>query len=50
VPRLPRNQLDDGFFHATAHANFGLTLFVDDLDRLDFLRLLRSTVAASKTI
>ncbi len=45
MPRLPRNQLDDGFFHATARANFGLTLFVDDLDRLDFLQLLRSTAA-----
>jgi REP element-mobilizing transposase RayT len=44
VPRLPRNRLDDGFFHATARANFGLTLFSDDLDRLDFLQLLRSTV------
>jgi REP-associated tyrosine transposase len=45
VPRLPRSQLDDGFFHATARANFGLALFLDDVDRLDFLQLLRSTVA-----
>jgi hypothetical protein len=43
MPRLPRSQLDDGFFHATARANFGVALFVDDLDRLDFLQLLRST-------
>jgi hypothetical protein len=35
MPRLPRSQLDDGFFHATARANFGVALFVDDLDRLD---------------
>jgi putative transposase len=44
MPRLPRSQLDDGFFHATARANCGSALFVDDLDRLDFLQLLRSTV------
>jgi len=44
VPRLPRCQLDDGIFHATGRANFGVALFVEDLDRLDFLQLLRSTV------
>jgi putative transposase len=44
MPRLPRSQLEDGFSHATARAIFGLALFVDDLDRLDFLQLLRSTV------
>ncbi len=44
MPRLPRSQLEDGFFHTTARANCGLVLFVDDLDRLDFLQLLRSTV------
>jgi REP-associated tyrosine transposase len=43
LPRLPRSLLEDGFFHATARANHGLALFVDDLDRLDFLQL-RSTV------
>ncbi len=45
MPRLPRSQLDDGFFHTTARAVFGETLFEDDLDRLDFLQLLRSTAA-----
>ncbi len=44
MPRLARSHLDDGFFHATGRANFGLALFVDDVDRLDFLHLLRSTV------
>ncbi len=46
MPTASTYQLDDGFFHATARANFGgVDLFVDDLDRLDFLQLLRSTVA-----
>jgi putative transposase len=45
VPRLPRSRLDDGFFHATGRAVFGAALFEDDLDRLDFLELLRSTAA-----
>jgi putative transposase len=43
MPRIPRSQLDDGFFHATARGNCGSSLFVDDLDRLDFLQLMRST-------
>jgi REP element-mobilizing transposase RayT len=43
VPRLPRSHLGDGFFHATARAVFGAVLFEDDLDRIDFLQLLRST-------
>jgi putative transposase len=43
MPRLPRSHLADGFFHATARAVFGAMLFEDDLDRLDFLQLLRST-------
>ena len=45
MPRLPRNHLPDGYFHATARAVFGAALFTDDLDRLDFLQLLRSTAA-----
>jgi putative transposase len=45
VPRLPRNHLGDGVFHATARAVFGAALFEDDVDRLDFLQLLRSTAA-----
>lgn len=43
VPRIPRSQLADGVFHATARGNCGSPLFVDDLDRVDFLDLLRST-------
>jgi putative transposase len=45
MPRLPRSHLADGYFHATARAVFGAALFTDDLDRLDFLQLLRSTAA-----
>lgn len=40
---MPRKYLPDGYFHATARAVFGAPLFTDDLDRLDFLKLLRST-------
>jgi REP element-mobilizing transposase RayT len=47
MPRVPRNQLADGVFHATARAVFGASLFEDDLDRLDFLHLLGSTAALS---
>jgi REP element-mobilizing transposase RayT len=43
MPRLPRNHLPDGYFHATARAVSGAALFTDDLDRLDFLKLLHST-------
>jgi hypothetical protein len=45
MPRLPRSRLPDGYFHATARAVFGAALFIDDFDRLDFLKLLRSTAA-----
>jgi putative transposase len=45
MPRVPRSQLADGVFHATARAVFGSNLFDDDLDRLDFLHLLRTTAA-----
>ena len=45
MPRLPRNHLDDGFFHVTARAVAGAVLFAEDLDRIDFLHLLASTVA-----
>ena len=47
MPRVPRSQLGDGVFHATARAVFGVQLFDDDLDRLDFLQLLRTTAARS---
>jgi REP element-mobilizing transposase RayT len=43
VPRILRSHLDDGFFHVTARGNRGSMVFVDDLDRIDFLQLLRTT-------
>jgi REP element-mobilizing transposase RayT len=46
VPRIARSQLGDGFFHATARAIRGAILFETDLDRLDFLKLLRFTTVA----
>ena len=45
MPRLPRNHLTNGYFHATARAVFGTALFENDLDRIDFLQLLGSTAA-----
>jgi putative transposase len=43
VPRIVRSQLDDGLFHVTARGNRGSTIFLDDLDRVDFLHLLGTT-------
>ena len=44
MPRIPRSQLDDGFFHATARAIRGAFLFENDLDRIDFMQLLATTI------
>ena len=43
MPRFPRNQLEDGYFHVTARGAGGAHIFVVDLDRLDFLHLLEAT-------
>jgi putative transposase len=46
VPRRPRRDLDDGFFHVTARAVGGDALFRDDADRSDFVgQLARCTCA-----
>jgi REP element-mobilizing transposase RayT len=46
MPRRPRRQLDDGFFHVTARAVGGDALFRDDVDRRDFIeQLTRNTLA-----
>jgi putative transposase len=44
VPRIPRSALPDGYFHVTSRGNRGAHIFLSDLDRLDFLDLLRTTV------
>jgi REP-associated tyrosine transposase len=36
MPRFPRSQLEDGYFHVTARGAGGAPIFVVDLDRLDF--------------
>jgi putative transposase len=38
--RLLRSELDDGYFHVTAHAVAATWLYRNDDDRRDFLRLL----------
>jgi putative transposase len=43
MPRIPRSQLEDGYFHVTARGTGVTFIFVEDLDRLDFLDLLRTT-------
>lgn len=47
MPRMPRSLLPDGHFHVTCRGNRGARIFIEDLDRLDFLDLLRSTVNRS---
>jgi REP element-mobilizing transposase RayT len=40
---MPRRALPDGYFHVTSRGNRGTRIFLEDLDRLDFLDLLQST-------
>jgi REP element-mobilizing transposase RayT len=42
MPRPPRGQLEDGIYHVTARGNGGLSIFLEDVDRLDFISLLHS--------
>ena len=48
MPRIPRNQLEDGFFHVTSRGAGGAHIFIADLDRLDFLHLLDATATGSR--
>jgi putative transposase len=43
MPRFPRSQLEDGYFHVTSRGAGGAHIFLVDLDRLDFLQLLEDT-------
>jgi putative transposase len=45
MPRLLRRELPDGIFHVTSHGVWNAPIFLDDVDRVDFLNLL-STVAS----
>lgn len=45
MPRFPRSQLEDGYFHVTSRGAGGAYIFIVDLDRLDFLHLLESTTS-----
>jgi putative transposase len=42
--RTPRCKLPDGYFHVTARGNRGAHIFLEDVDRFDFLHLLASVV------
>jgi REP element-mobilizing transposase RayT len=44
MPRVPRGHLSDcTFFHVTARGTGGIDIFLEDLDRADFLDLFTST-------
>jgi REP-associated tyrosine transposase len=44
MPRAPRCTLPDGHYHITSRGNRGALIFLEDVDRLDFLDLLNSVV------
>jgi putative transposase len=43
MPRQPRSNLADGTYHVTGRATGGADLFVVELDRVEFLELLRAS-------
>ena len=43
MSRVPRCQLEDGVYHVTARGTGGVPIFLEDVDRLDFVALLGST-------
>jgi REP element-mobilizing transposase RayT len=44
MARIPRSELPDGVYHITSRGVDGAPIVVDDLDRLFFVTLVRSTV------
>jgi REP-associated tyrosine transposase len=47
MPRQPRAHLAGGLFHVTSRGNRGVAVFLDDVTRVRFLRMLERTVARS---
>jgi hypothetical protein len=47
MPRQPRAHLAGGLFHVTSRGNRGVAVFLDDVTRVRFLRMLERTVASS---
>ena len=47
MPRKPRAHLAGGIFHVTSRGNRGVDLFLDEVTRLRFLRMLQQTIARS---
>jgi REP-associated tyrosine transposase len=47
MPRKPRAHLGGGIFHVTSRGNRGVAVFLDDVTRLRFLRMLEHTTGRS---
>jgi putative transposase len=47
MPRKPRAHLAGGIFHVTSRGNRGVDVFLDEVTRLRFLRMLQQTIARS---
>jgi putative transposase len=43
MPRQPRSNLEDGIYHVTGRGTGGVDIFVVELDRVEFLGLLKTT-------
>jgi REP-associated tyrosine transposase len=48
MPRKPRAHFAGGIFHVSSRGNRGADVFLDDLARLRFLRMLEHTIGRSK--
>ncbi len=42
MSRQPRSLLPDGIYHVTSRGTGGTTIFPQDIDRIDFMRLLET--------